>query len=61
MFGRTLAVMSGLLASLASVFSKLALEEEGRTIAYGAKRITPSDYDYSVLVCNIICCRPSSV
>ena len=52
MFGGPLAAMSGLLAALASVFSKLALEEEGRTIANVFKHIIASDYDYSVLVCN---------
>ncbi|KAL5466766.1 hypothetical protein EMCRGX_G030915 [Ephydatia muelleri] len=57
MFGRTLSVISGLLAALASVSSKLALEEGGKTIASGLACIIPSDYDYSILllVLRIIC------
>ena len=58
MFGRTLSVISGLLAALASVSSKLALEEGGKTIASGLTCIIPSDYDYSILVCKITPCVP---
>lgn len=47
-------MISGLLAALASVFSKLALEEGGKTIASVVTCIIPSDYDsYNVLVCKI--------